>query len=243
LFCVILDCDRALSRIDFPDEPITVPVAVMAREFGAFRALAKHIDVLCNSNLRVYLPCDNANNLAGLRILSSLGVHACAQTNRRPLDWEALTDLMTYSVLGRTAHAPIEPFAFIAANYDSRSILDWSAIEFDDPERFLHLNEHGQVALSSDELQSGAFIAQDVRSIDSPAAAAAIRERKNAWRRYFVDNHPCAACTAWKVCLGRYSADPSEDKGCAAFFSELIEVIGVRRSSAQPRDERGIWQP
>ncbi len=242
LYCVIVDSSRPLSRIDFPDRPITTPVAVMAPALGAFRALAKHIDVLRNSNLRVYLPGNTAENLSGVRILSSLGIPAFVQLDEPPIDWEALSDLMTYAMLGRAPHAPIEPFAFIAANYEPHADLSWGAIEFDDPEQVLHLNEKGQVALSSDHLRQGIFVAQEIGEIGSPSVSAAIRKRSNGWRAYFVENHPCAACSAWKLCLGRFSHDRPDDGACATFFLELMEVAGARRSASQPSGEGGIWQ-
>lgn len=241
LHCVILDSDLPLSRIGFPGRPITTPVAIMAPALGAFRELAKHIDVLRSSNIRVYLPGNTAENLSGLRILSSLGIPGFVRLNKPPIDWEALSDLMTYALLGRVPHAPIEPFAFIAANYEPHSNLSWGSLEFDDPEQVLHLDENGQVALTADHLRRGIFVAQQIGEIGLPSVSAAIRKWSNAWRAYFVENHPCAACRAWKVCLGRFSHDRPDDRACAMFFTELMEIARARRSASQPSGEGGIW--
>lgn len=243
LFCVIVHADRPLSEIVFREDQATIPLAIMVPAMGKFRALAKSVDLLRRSNLRVFLPCDNSDNLAALRILSSLGIHCCVDLSARPSDWESLADLMTYAVLGRAPHAPIEPFGFIAANYDPHSMLRWGSIEFDDPARFLHLDAQERVALSHDELRQGIFIAPSIGGIEPWVLSAAIDERANAWRHYFVDNHPCASCAGWKICLGRFSDDLPDDGGCAKLFSELIDVAAMLKPPTPQHDECGIWRP
>lgn len=243
LFCVIAQTSLPLSAIDFHEDQLSIPLAVMAPSMGSFRTLAGKVDVLRRSSTRVYLPCNNADNLAALRILSSLGIHVCAQFVTSANDWEALTDLMTYAVLGRSPHASIEPFSFIATNYDPHSNLSWGLIEFDDPARFLHLDEKGRVALSRAELERGVFVAQNVDEVGSPAVTSAIVERENRWRRFFADNHPCASCAGWKVCLGRFADELPADRGCARLFTELIEVAAMLRSAVPRSDEGDIWRP
>jgi hypothetical protein len=243
LFCVIVETSLPLSEIEFHEDQLSIPLAVMTPSMGSFRALARNLDALRRSAIRVYLPCNNPDNLAALRILSSLGIHVCAQFVTSANDWEALTDLMTYAVLGRSPHASIEPFSFIAANYNPHSNLPWGLIEFDDPSRFLHLDEEGRVALSCDELKRGVFVAQSVDEVGSPAIASAISEWENRWRRFFTDNHPCASCAGWKVCVGRFSDELPADRGCARLFTELIEVATMLKSSTSHRDEGGIWRP
>jgi len=243
LFCVIVQVDRPLSEIEFRDEQLGVPLAIMAPSMGSFRVLAKKVDALRRSTLRVYLPCNNPDNLSALRILSSLGIQGCAEFITSANDWEALTDLMTYAVLGRSPHASIEPFSFIAESYDPHSSVRWGSIEFDDPARYLHVDETGRIALSRDELRRGIFVANSIAEIESPALTAAIAERANAWRRYFVDNHACASCAGWKVCLGRFAEDLPEDGGCTRLFAELIDVAGAFKASAPQREEGETWRP
>ena len=243
LFCVIVETNLPLSDLAFRDDQLSIPLAIMTPSLGNFRDLAKKVDALRRSAIRVYLPCSNPDNLAALRILSSLGIHGCARFVSGANDWEALADLMTYAVLGRNPHASIEPFAFIASNYHPHSILPWGSIEFDDPTHFLHLDEKGRIALSRDELERGIFVAQSVDEAGSPAVASAISERANGWRRYFADNHPCAACAGWKVCLGRFADDRPDDGGCARFFAELIEVATALKASTSRHDEGEIWRP
>ena len=243
LFCVIVEADRPLSDLEFRDEQLSVPLAIMAPAMGSFQALAKKVDALRRSTLRIYLPCNNPDNLSALRILSSLGIQSCAEFVTSANDWEALTDLMTYAVLGRRPHAPIEPFSFIAESYNPHSSVGWGSIVFDDPTRYLHLDEKGRVALSGGELRRGIFAVDSIAEIESSAMVAAIAERANAWRRYFIDNHACASCAGWKICLGRFAEDLPEDAGCTKLFSELIDVAATSKASTSRHEEVEIWRP
>ena len=215
----------------------------MAPSLGRFRDLARHLDRLRKLNLRVYLPCDHADNLAGLRILSSVGIACCADFRDGGTDWEALADLATYAVLERTPHAAMEPFAFIAANYYSTDRLDWGRVCFDDPRHFLHLSEDGRVALSQADLAEGRFVAHNLSEIETPADFPPIRERLRAWRHFFIDNHPCASCAGWRICLGKFSANLSGNPGCAEFFGEMMDLVRRHTALRAAPEERRIWQP
>jgi hypothetical protein len=243
LFCVIVDADRPLAEMEFDDRHRGIPLAVMAPALGPFRDLARHLDRLRTLNLRVYLPCGHPENLAGLRILASVGIHCCADFRNGGTDWEALADLATYAVLERTPHAAMEPFAFIAANYPTAHRLDWGRVIFDDPGHFLHLDGDGRVALSQAELAEGRFVAHSLSEIEAPAEFPPIRERLRSWRHYFVDNHPCASCGGWRICLGKFSQDLAANAGCAEFFLEMMDLVRQHTALQVAPEERRIWQP
>lgn len=243
LFCVILESDRPLADLEFADHHQGIPLAVRVPALGSFRDLAKHLDRLRSLNLRVYLSCDHADNLVGLRILSSVGIHGCADFRRGRTDWEYLADLATYALLGQAPHAAIEPFTFIAANYNSCKYLEWGRVTFDDPLHFLHLDEDGRVALSSAELAEHRFVAASPGEIEAPEAFPPIRERIWSWRHYFTDRHACASCAGWRICLGKFSDSLSENAGCAEFFMEMIDLVHQHRALNVTPQERPIWQP
>ena len=243
LICVIVDSDLPVGRIDFCEEQKAIPLAVMAPSMGKFRYLAKRLDMLSDFDLRVYLPCGKSENITALRILSSVGISGCAVMEDGRTDWEAITDLMTYALLERMPHASIEPFEYIASNYDPVAYLRWGGICFDDPAQFLHLDSKGRVAMTDSELRKKKFIAQNIDEIKEPARFPAIKVRLQEWRGYFTRNHACASCTGWKICMGRFSAHISKNCGCTAFFRELIEVTRQYRAKNAKVEERRIWQP
>jgi hypothetical protein len=243
LFCVIIESGSPFADMELQEDQKDLPLAVMAPSLGKFRHLAPRLQLLRNFNLRVYLPCDRPENIVGLRILSSLGIHGCAVLGNGRQDWEALADLMTYAVLERIPHAAIEPFAFIASLYDPFSYLEWGCLYFDDPQHFLHLDAQGRVALSPAELGKKRFIAPSLSEIAPGEEFPAIRERAEAWKHYFVDNHPCASCAAWKICLGKFASEVPENQGCAGFFREMLEVVRQNKVRQVPAKESRIWQP
>lgn len=243
LWGAILESDRPLADLAYDDWPQGLPLVVIAPTLGNFRDLARHLDRLRQLNLRVYLPGGQTGNLGNLRILSSVGIHAGAILKQVGTDWEYLADLATYTLLVRAPHAAIEPFSFISANYRAGCNLDWGAVFFDDPRHFLHLDVHGRVALSPAELAEQRFAAANLAEIGSPEEFPPIRERARSWRTYFENNHPCAFCAGWRICLGKFSADLGKNAGCADFFTELLELVRQHRILQIAPQERPPWRP
>lgn len=192
-------------------------------------------------NARVYLSAGDPVNLTSLRILSSLGIQVCA-TIAGGVDWEALADLAAYALLGRVPRGGIEPFALIASSSAGGATVDWGRLIFDDPDRFLHVDAKGRVALSGRELAEAQFIAGRVEEIGSPKENPAMRERRHARRRCFTDDHTCAVCPGWQICLGRFASEAAGG-GCAAFFEELLDLASHHRAMNEPAEERAVWQP
>lgn len=242
--CVIVETAGPLDAFPFQEDWAGIPLALFAPEFGHFRNMARHMPVMRKLDLRVYLPADRPANVSGLRILSSLGVASCAVLHCAQVDWEAIADLMTYAVLGRVPHAPIEPFTWIARHYDPAGYTDWGALYFDDPKAFLHVDAAGRVALSGNELRQGIFVADDIGVIGDPRDILGYSERLDDWRRFFLDNHSCARCASWRVCLGRFARDSAEG-GCDAFFAEMMAVAEQFRQqqhdAANSKSEPGRW--
>jgi hypothetical protein len=238
LACVICDSNVALEDIEIQDDWRDLPIALMVPSAGRFRGIAGKVDALRTLNLRVYLPCDA---LTGARVLASLGIAVCIEFHTAP-DWDALTDLMTYALLGLVPHAPIDPFHTIANGYrQTNRSDDWGRVTFDDPSRYLHLDAAGRIALSRSDLCAGKFVASDLPQLDSPEVKRAIEERTEAWRELFAECHFCARCRAWRICRARVCDGKAAPDGCEAFFGEMAEVIEHRRN--QPGSAAALWQP
>ena len=219
LCCVIVESDRPLAAIEFDDHLPRHPPGGHGPSLGRFRDLARQLDRLRTLNLRVYLPCDHPENLAGLRILSSVGIHGCADFRKGGQHhWDALADLATYAVLERTPHAAMEPFAFMVANYPASIALTGGGLS-SMIQHFFHLDESGQVALSQAELADGRFVAHNLREIEAPASNFRRSERGlRSWRQFFVDDHPCASCGGWSLCLGSFPQISPPSPGVPNFF-------------------------
>lgn len=244
LFCVRCQEHQPLAALRCPEDLEGIPVALYLPELGPFREIVEWTQRLRDLEVRIYLP-STPDNLVALRLLSSLGVPSCATFDSVTPDWEALADLATYALLGRVPHAAIDPFETIADRYRPEGRTDWHTVHFADPSAYLHLDDDGRVALSHEEMLAGTFIADDVEALPEDLnACAPFVERTKAWRKFFLDDHFCASCNAWRLCQGSFAKSAETDRGCASFFGEFLSVI--EESRAQLDDEqRGPepWRP
>jgi len=222
---IIIETDRPLSALPIPGDWDGIPVALFAPEMGRYRDLSDTIQKLYDFKIHVYFPAGNAENLVSCRILASLGVTCCLAFDEREPDWTALADLMTYAAFGPVPHAPIEPFHHMASHYSPGACLDWGALYFDDPREYLHLDSRGRVALSRHGLTKGLFIADHISSIRDPLENEGYMKGLNAWRRHFLEDHPCILCEGWKICLGRFGSDGRHRPGCARFAADTLAEI------------------
>ena len=216
-------------------------VDVIASSAGRFADLAGRLGAFRELGVTICLPVDD-KALADARTLSSLGIRTRLMLDGGTApDWEQLSDLMTYALLGLVVHAPIEPFQTIAdtCRMDSRT-TDWSPALFDDPLHFLHLDAEGRIALSRRDLLAGQFVG-DLSALDSPALADRRHDRAEAWRRLFLDDHFCSRCPGWRLCRGRHAAGKPAADGCATFFAELADVIEQRAGLRPERRSELSW--
>lgn len=241
LFCIILEPGAPLDTIRLKDEWKDIPIALIVPSIGKFRDLRKNLNQLRKLNIRVYLPC-NKDNLKGIRILASVGVSCCIKFDDNQIDWEALTDLMTYAVLEVVPHASIEPFSYISRNYNPASYTEWSSVYFEDPKQFLHLDARGRVALSHDELLKEVFIAENIDEIKSDTDFDIPAGRLEGWRELFLKNHHCSICKGWRVCLGKFSHRNADAAGCSAFFSEIIRISHLYMDKQAEQRSHQVWQ-
>ncbi len=225
LLCIIVETGLPLDQIQPGDGLTDIPLVIILKSFGAFRNLARHISTLQGLDVTIHLSCNSPGNIAGLRILSSLGIRCCAVLGKGRQDWDTLADLMTYAVLGSLPHAPIEPFAYIASHYEPSSYLEWDFLYFNDPKRFLHMDEQGRLAGSRSGLKGKRFLARDISNFE---AAGANEPRPAA-------GSPCASCGGFSICHGRFSAIAAE-KGCSAFFLEMIDVAQLLKNHREDKE-------
>jgi hypothetical protein len=240
LSMVILDSSVPLEDVPFDESWDGIRLAVFAPKMGEFRNLVRRLSPIREIKPTIYLSAGDPENLTALRILSSVNVRCAAVLGGDdPVDWDGLTDLMTYALAGSVAHGPIEPFSTISGRYRSNGWIEWGPVFFDDPGDFFHLDPDGRIALSRRELLDKDFIEQDIERLDEVIGSAAYRERVDIRGRLFLGYHPCSRCPGWRVCMGRFDRNGTDKTKCAAFAAEMIALldeVGARRS--QPGKEQ-----
>ena len=108
LVSVIVESPLPMESIGFQKDWGKIPVTLICPSLGRFRNLARRFDLLRELNVKIFLPwCKE--NLLGLQILASLGISCGIAIADDEPDWDSLADLMTYALLERVPHAPIEP--------------------------------------------------------------------------------------------------------------------------------------
>lgn len=233
LVSVLIEVEKPLSAINFQEDWQGIPIALSASEMGNFKDISNRIQRMRDLKIHVYLPAEKRENLTNSRILASLGVTCCLVFGNVQPNWEVLSDLMTYAVFGINPHAPIEPFNYIADHYKPGANVNWGSVYFDGPREFLHLDASGRVALSQRKLLKGSFIAEHISMVKNPLESEKYRKGVNAWRQFFLSDHPCITCEGWKICLGRFGFDGKHATGCSTFVADMLPELEQYRNQRQ----------
>lgn len=242
LHCLIICTRIPLTALDYKEEWRNIPIALFTPSMGRFSKMVKHLPVLRQLNIRIYLPTATKENYADIRILSSLGIETAVVFQKDGLAWDLLIDLMSYAYFARATHAPIAPFDYMAARFHSHQRNDYSAVYFDDPRTYLHLNRDGRIALTRADLLAGRFITQDLDELETIEQNEAYQNYLEAWRAFFLQPDGCAYCPGWRVCLGKYSHTNNRENGCQKFISEFLDALEMKQS-LQEKNTINIWQP
>ena len=241
IHCVRLYTRAPLASLPLRTEEDSFPIALFPSRMGRLQDLVRLLPVLKSLNVRVYLPADDPERLTSLRILASLGIDCAVLLDGERVLWDLLTDLMTYALLGLAPHASIEPFRLISGTYNPKFRTAFQTVYFDDPVTYLHVNDQGGVALTRDGLRAGRLIAASIGEATESVRAAACEEYRDSWKDHFLKRTKCASCPGWRVCVGRFAASADAEPGCAAFFTEMMDVID--RQNDRRKKVKQTWLP
>lgn len=241
LDCVVLRWNQPLDALMWSADWVGVPLVVEAQSLGKLHRLTHQLELIRRLELRVDLPLASTTQAVNLQILASLGI-PCRAIFGEKVDWDAAADLMTYALLGRCAHAPIEPFAFIAEQFDQDRYRGWGEVSFDQPGRYLHVDRQGRVALFPSASPPFAFLHEDLRRLDNVTALPAYQAAVERWRRHFLYPDDCARCPGWKLCRGQLAETVEDKSTCSAFFSEMLDIAEQYQTQQRSREpKRNRW--
>lgn len=224
LHAIWIEIDDILSSIAFSKEWAGIPLVIYGNDLGSFRNFIRIIDLFKKLNIQIFFPSNNPNTPTNLKILSSLGIYSGIWFGKEKIEWESIIDLMHYAIYNKAYHIPIEPFHYIASNYQMTRFLDFSSVYFNDPTKFLHVNSNEQIALTCSELTNGNFIADGLESINDIEENESYKNRLTSWQDFFLKEEGCAYCPSWRICLGKFSETSKDNSGCRDLFSDLIDA-------------------
>lgn len=239
LHCVVLELKAALSEVPLSEERKSIPLSLHVQEMGDLKRVMRRLKLLRESNIRVFMPAGRSENLTSVRILSSLGV-ATGLVLASPLDWDAVNDLMHYAMYTRILHADIEPFGYVTSAYEPRDFTYLGTPLFENPLKYVHVDEGENLALSADGLREGKWIAQGLACLPELTASPEYRASIHSWQGMFLEDRKCAYCPAWRLCQGAYLADCDRDGNVLHFFEDFLAAADA---SYTARQEGAKWQP
>lgn len=231
----------ALTSIKFLENWKKIPLAIYVNSLGSYRMLFHMLPIIRQMNLRIFLSASGKQNLTDIQMLSSLGIFTGVYFNNKEIDWEKLRELGTYAQFAKTKHAPIEPFQYISSKYVPEETLDFNAVYYNDPKNFLHINSEGKVALTYYHLIEGKFIFDNYQDISKIEENEEYNNYITAYQRHFLEKTVCAACPAWRICMGKFEKMIDEEKSCQQFFSDVMEGAEIHQEQHKRKPEK-IWQ-
>lgn len=223
LFCIKLNINRAITSIPLKEEWQEIPLVIYPQSLGLVRDLVALLPVLKKLNVKFFLDGAIERNYEAVQILSSFGIYSGMVITKYAY-WEKLTDLMYYAICSKIAHAPIEPFQYVYDMYERNTLVDYGTVYFNNPTKFLYIGNDGRVAFSKQHLEGRKFFLNNVNEINELEDNKDYLQYIKSWQKFFYEPTQCAACAAWRICLGKY-ADLEDKIGCQNFTTDLFNII------------------
>lgn len=242
LHCIwIVDKRRILTSVPFAEKWLNIPIHLYLSKPGSLRSMLGKLTLLRQLSTRIFLPAEKQKNLTEVMILASLGIDCGVfwdDEGKEDIDWEALNDLLHYAIYTQTKHAAIEPFHYVASNYNPGEPTDFGSVYFDNPRRYLHVDHEENIALSHKDLIEKKFITKGIGDIDNITGNQMYMDSQTQWQDFFLKNTICASCPAWRVCLGKFSSTYDQNPGCKNFFSDLMDASDFYRDLKKKEDKK-----
>lgn len=240
LFCIWVDCSlMSISDLDFECIKTDTPIILYAYNIGdIFKTLCK-VDTIRNHNIRIFLNSAFKENFHSVKILSSLGIDTGILLDSKHIDDDLFLDLASYALLGQVPHASIEPFDYIWRNIMQEHNLDTETIFFNNPEKYIYINDSLDFSFSLEDLNNCCFIG-NLSDIDHIDFTTEVDQKLNRYYSHFFALDKCSKCSAFKVC-NRKSTTVFND--CQDVYSTIYEYAEIRSNSeSQNHNTRSLCQ-
>jgi hypothetical protein len=241
LFAVKLQTGQTFSSIDFRDDWAGIPLALYCPDFGNYKDFSRRLPVIRKLNIRIFLSAQYEFNFTALKILSSLKICSGLYITGEPFSWDLMNDLMHYAIYGKAGHAPVEPFSWLASHYEPAEYTDYSTVYFNNPARYLHLDEKENIALTESNLLNSNFIAQGIQSLDQISENRNYTEVLDQKYEIMLQMDECAFCPSFRICLGKFSFLGNKAETCKPFFSDFMDAADYFNLKEKNK-ERKVWQ-
>lgn len=228
----------SLETIDINPNWGHTSVILYINRLGQYRNIYPKINLMKRLNVMVVFTSNEAQAARDAQILSSLGIHSGILIMPESQLSESVLDLMTYAFYGSWPHAEIEPFATICRYYDGESYVSPAFANFENPNRYIHINKEKKCAFTSAGLKDSNKFFEESEILDSNKLVDLVEKENRKWQNYFINSHPCTFCPAFRICLSYFDFKTNGCK-CKEVMSELLEAIEFHKQiESQKRIER-----
>jgi len=241
LMGIRIKTDKPVSSIEFHKNWAQFPLFIYADKFGDFPELFPKLETIRNLNVHLFLSAHHDFNFTGLRILSSLQICCGVWFEDIALNWDLMNDLMHYTIYSKPKHAHIEPFSWLAEHYMINGYPNYDAVYFNDPLKYLHINDSEQVALTESDLLKNNFIAEGVENIDGIQKLEQYRDLSHSRYETMLRMGDCAFCSAFRICLGKFGHLEDKENTCQPFFTDLHDACDYHHSGKTSKGNI-LWQ-
>ncbi|MBN2523069.1 MAG: hypothetical protein JXB24_07320 [Bacteroidales bacterium] len=224
LHAIKIQTETPLATISFQESWLHLPLVIYSPEFGDYKDFSRQLDLIRKLNIRIFLSSQHEFNFTGLRILSSLNISCGLFFNEEPPNWDLLNDLMHYDIYGRTRHAPIEPFHWLASHYEPAGYTDYNSVYFNNPLKYFHINEKEQIALTETDLLNNNYIDEGIKTLDTIEKNKKYIDFLNRRYEIMLQMNECAFCPAFRICLAKFQNLTDKKNTCKSFFSDFMDA-------------------
>lgn len=232
VFCIWLDNTLlSLSDIPFDESFEGIPIVLHLYNVGSIYVTLSRLDILKRLGIRVFLSSSSRENFSSLKILSSLGIDCGLLIDSERVDDEAFVDLASYYYLSQVPHATIEPFDYIWRNLHQEKNLDFSTVYFENPEKYIYVNEALDAAFSEEDLLKGSFIG-NLNEMEKVDFQTMVSKKMTSYYSHFLQLDDCSKCPNFKICNKKMK---TAFENCSEVFASVYEYAEIMDSIEQQR--------
>ena len=232
---VIVRMKTHLSDLSFNPDWAEAPISFYLKSREPLKKMMSRAEDLRNRKIKIFLPASDDENLTYLRIISSIGI-PCGlyfDSPEKPVNWDKVNDLMYYDVYGKIKHGPIDPFSSIIGDYDPKGKTIFHSVYFDDPNRFIHMDTAGNIALTRRHLETGNFLGKGLEDLDTVKESPKYKRYMTLWQGYFTGESKCSECPAWRICQGVFLETCEIEPACTQFMKDLMDAAAFKTSQGK----------
>lgn len=216
------DYDASLESLEIKPNWKGTNIILRIGRLGRYSNVANKLTIVKSLNIQIQFDPRSVTASRDAQILASLGISTgVVFTDDMPLG-ESLKDLIAYSFYSPMRHGVVEPFVTMEKLYCGENYVSPEMAFFENEDRYIHINEDFEMAVSSKKLKKGEYIGKGQEGLYNLYHGDKVVNP--SWQQFFIDSHSCSFCPAFRVCKGFFSGSNRPEE-CKPIMMEILEGI------------------